>query len=194
MDALKRAMRQEIARRVEALGAEERSRASLTACRMLVSLNMFKEAESVLAFAPMPDEIDTAHLMRACLDAGKRLYLPLVRWKSRQMEAVEVADLDGDIVLDKTGIPGPRPGGATADGSEIDLVVVPGRAFDFEGGRLGRGGGFYDRLLAGPGRRRAVVIAFNCQMVEKVPVSEHDVPIDVVVTELGAIFTAKKLT
>ena len=67
----------------------------------------------------------------------------------------------------------------------IDFVLVPGLAFDRRGGRLGYGGGFYDKLLADGLSQGAWLVAgaFECQMVEKVPVDEHDMPMDVVVTE-----------
>jgi 5-formyltetrahydrofolate cyclo-ligase len=69
----------------------------------------------------------------------------------------------------------------------IDFVLVPGLAFDRRGGRLGYGGGFYDKLLADGLSPCAWVVAgaFECQMVEKVPADEHDMPMDVVVTENG---------
>ncbi len=72
--------------------------------------------------------------------------------------------------------------------AEAGAVLVPGLAFDRAGARLGRGGGFYDRLLAGAalsGRR--IAICFECQVVERVPVEPHDAEIDAIVTEAGWI-------
>jgi len=190
MGDAKAVLRETVAPRVGALGPEIRAEASRAACERLASLDLFRSAGKVLAFASMPDEIDVTPLLRECLDAGKRLYLPLVRWKARRMIPVRVTDLDVDIVYSSTGMPGPRPGGELAEPSEMDLVIVPGRAFDRQGRRLGRGGGFYDRLLPQVGPAGSAAIAFSCQVVEAVPVDEHDVPIGLIVTEREVISTA----
>ncbi len=100
------------------------------------------------------------------------------------MQAVEILS-PGDVVLDGAGIPGLPPSGPVVEPSEIDLIVLPGRAFDSVGNRMGRGGGYYDKLLAGDIHAETVAIAFECQMVESVPVSEHDMPVSAVVTESG---------
>jgi 5-formyltetrahydrofolate cyclo-ligase len=188
----KKALREEIARRISGLSPEQRAAASRAACRALMHLAAYARAKTVLAFAPMPDEIDTSELLKSALRSGRRLALPLVLWRTRELRAVEVKDLASDVVEGPHGVPGPRPDGPVIPAEELDLIVVPGRAFDWDGNRLGRGGGYYDRLLASPGRAEAVAIAFSCQLARRVPVSPHDVPVGTIVTEQGALFTSAR--
>ena len=184
MHAAKKALRAEIARRVGSMSPQERESAGRAACTNLLGLDAYREAGVILAFFPMDDEIDTGPLVEAALAAGKRVVMPLVDWKARTMQAVEILS-PGDVVLDGAGIPGPPPSGPVVEPSGIDLIVLPGRAFDLAGNRMGRGGGYYDKLLAGDIHAETVAIAFECQMVDSVPVSDHDMPVSAVVTESG---------
>jgi len=190
MGDAKRAFRESIAPKVDGLSPGARAEASRRACANLAGLELFRSAAKVLAFASMPDEVDVAPFLSECIEAGKRLYLPLVEWKARRMVPVRVEDLEKDVVFSRGGVPGPAPGGERAGAEDMDLVVVPGRAFDREGRRLGRGGGFYDRLLPGVDPAKVAAVAFECQIVEAVPVDEYDVPVRLIVTELGIIYTA----
>lgn len=84
------------------------------------------------------------------------------------------------------GIPEPPPDAPALDLVALDLIAVPGLGFDADGRRLGQGGGYYDRLLGDPRRRAvAVGVGFDCQIVDRVPVAEHDVGLDAIVTERG---------
>jgi 5-formyltetrahydrofolate cyclo-ligase len=77
----------------------------------------------------------------------------------------------------------PKPGSAVLEAGLIDVVLVPGVAFDRTGGRLGRGGGFYDRYLTAVAVERRVGVCFGCQVVELVPTAGHDARVGVVVSE-----------
>ena len=113
-------------------------------CRALTALPVWQAAPAVFAFASLPDEPDTLPLLRAALAAGKRLYLPRVA--DRVLETVPVQDLAG-LVPGAYGICEPAgPAEALPPGT---LALVPCLAMDAHGVRLGRGGGYYDRFLAG---------------------------------------------
>ncbi|HQT25487.1 MAG TPA: 5-formyltetrahydrofolate cyclo-ligase, partial [Burkholderiales bacterium] len=100
-----------------------------------------------------------------------------------------VSNLEDGLEPGLWGIREPRGGGLIEDFSLIDFVLVPGVAFSREGGRLGYGGGFYDRLLVEKRRdASAVAAAFSVQIVEEVPIEENDIFVDGIVTEEAEYF------
>lgn len=148
----------------------------------LAGWDVFLRARTVLAYRPVRSEAGTDALAQCVLDAGKQLLLPRCL-KKGWMEAVRVARLDG-LCPDVYGIPAPPPNVPAARAEEIDLLLVPGVAFDERGGRLGQGGGCYDRFLP---RCAGVIVgvAFSMQVVERLPLRAHDVRMDALLTERG---------
>jgi 5-formyltetrahydrofolate cyclo-ligase len=146
-------------------------------------------ATTVLCFASFRSEVDTAPLVGWCLERGRAVALPRIMGP-RHLEAFAVTDPRRDLVPGRWGIPEPRQGLPLVDPAAIDVVVVPGAAFDARGGRVGYGGGFYDGFLARmrPGTRR-IGICFDLQVVESVPREAHDLCVDLVVTETRTIET-----
>lgn len=164
-----------------------------------------ERAGRVMAFAGLPAwrEFDCEPLCRRMLREGKRVALPRTE-KSALSGATAMAswveDWDRDVVVDPSSsfggvMYGPRAGLEEARLAELDLVIVPGLGFDERGGRLGRGAGFYDRVLGGlrPEARR-VAVAFECQIVPEVPMEAHDERVDVVVTEERVIRCSDEAT
>src|SRR3712207_841601 len=126
--------------------------------------------------------------MRHVLHQGKILLLPRVNLQKGSLDLYRVRDPVRDLRVGTWGMREPRPDRCVRmDPHAIDFVLVPGLAFDARGGRLGYGGGFYDKLLAHGLSPCAWLVAgaFKSQKVEKVPVDGHDVPMGVVVTVLG---------
>ncbi|MBQ7635335.1 MAG: 5-formyltetrahydrofolate cyclo-ligase [Bacteroidaceae bacterium] len=131
----------------------------------------FSKARSVMLFAALPDEPQTHSLLQRHARA-KHLFLPAVVGDEIEVRRFRSAQ---DLRRGAFGIEEPV-GEPLARLAEIDLIVVPGVAFDSEGRRLGRGKGYYDRLLASPDlRARLLGYAFPFQIVDRVPVDEHDV-------------------
>jgi 5-formyltetrahydrofolate cyclo-ligase len=151
-------------------------------CRRVVGLREFGEAACVALFASLPDEVSTRPLFDASRRAGKRCLLPRATAGGR-LEFVEVERWE-DLRPGRYGVPEPTAR-AVASLSDAQVVVVPGLAFDASGGRLGRGGGHYDRALAGLDRTRCLVIGLGLsrQWVDEVPSGALDQKVDVVVTE-----------
>lgn len=152
-------------------------------------LAAFKNAGTVLAYAAVKSEVRTEHLLEAVLAAGKRLFLPVVEFGRRAMIACEIGSLS-DLAPGPFGIPTPDAAhGAAVDADQIELVLVPGIAFDRRGHRLGYGAGYYDGFL-GPlvGRARLVGLAFREQLFDYFPNEPHDVPVEIIVTDAGAFW------
>jgi len=142
---------------------------------------VWKNAGSVLFFAPRPDELDLWPLLEEALAGGKIAALPRFNPAGKNYVACRVQNLRSEIAPGEFGIREPAARCPEIPLSRFDLILVPGVAFDWHGHRLGRGKGFYDRLLANV---RGVIcgITFDEQMVNDVPVGPSDVRMNFILT------------
>lgn len=144
----------------------------------------FAAARCVLLYASVfPEEIDTGPLVRQALDLGKRLVLPRVDRAAGRLRLYHVADLAADLRRGAMNIPEPKRTCPEVDPTEIDWVLAPGLAFNDACFRLGRGAGYYDRLLPTlPPDSPRWALALDAQWVDDLPVEPHDAPLDGVVS------------
>ncbi len=163
------------------LSDAERRVASQRIVTRLLDLPELRQAGTVLLYAALREEVDLAGALGPLRDRGVRTLLPRVR--EHDLELVAATDL---LTL-QVGHRGVRePAGRPVDPTVVDVAVVPGVAFDPHGGRLGAGGGHYDRLLAVlPATTTRIGAAFTCQLVPHVPTEPHDQDVELVVTEGG---------
>jgi len=155
MTAEKAALREAMKQRLRALTAEDRQSLSDEICERVLEMTSWLEAQSIVLFSPLPSEPIITPLKLDC-DARK---IP-------------------EVVIPQS----PKNGLHLPD--QIDLILVPGLAFSKDRHRLGRGGGFFDRLLAGPAARTFKLgICFSFQVVDTIPIEAHDVVLDAVATE-----------
>lgn len=163
------------------MSAEERAAADAEILRRLCADTAFQEAKQVFAYVSMPQEVDTKGLLKACLDAGKTLGLPICGEKG-QMAFYQLKAMD-ELKPGKYRIPIPPIGKdrrCVAD--HKTLVIVPMYAFDGDGFRLGAGGGFYDRWLS-QHLVPTIGICYENGRLEALPHEKHDQRIDRVITE-----------
>lgn len=140
----------------------------------------FKDAQTIGFYAALSDEIDIFPAAQKALSFGKRVFFPKMR--GAKIDFYEVKDFEIDLIPGKFGVLEPLSKAARFRKSELDLILIPGRAFDKKGGRLGRGGGHYDRLLARwPGSVR-MGVAFREQILPTIPSEPHDIQMDVILT------------
>ena len=178
--AEKKALRREMLSRRRAVSPEQRAHAgSVITAQVLPEL---KQAGTVMLYASMPEEIDLFPLMEKLISAGKRIALPEITGRGT-MEARELAAMDA-LIDGAFDIPTPDPArGARILPEEIDVVIVPGAAFDAGGGRLGLGGGYYDRFLPRALNAVRLVLAFDFQIVPDVPMGTQDARVDAILSE-----------
>jgi 5-formyltetrahydrofolate cyclo-ligase len=177
---LKIEIRRRVRERLAAISGAQREALSAEARGRLEGQRIWREARSVLFFAPLPDEIDVWPLLPDALAQGKTVALPRFDSAGMKYEPCRIENLKTDLEPGKFGIREPAAH-CIKMVIEPDLVLVPGVAFDLRGRRLGRGRGFYDRLLAEV-RGTSCAIAFDEQIVEEVPVEPHDVHLDCILT------------
>jgi 5-formyltetrahydrofolate cyclo-ligase len=140
-----------------------------------------RSAHTILFFAPLPDELDVWPLLEKLLAAEKICALPAFDPVTQTYSARRVVDLTTDLVTGKFGVREPGPNCAEMPLEQFDLVLVPGVAFDWHGHRLGRGKGFYDRILSAASGLKCGV-AYDLQLVENIPVEPHDAPVNFIAT------------
>lgn len=151
----------------------------------VMSLEAYLKAKSLMVYVDFRNEVQTGGLIVRSLAAGKIVSVPITDVKGRKLIPSRLMSYPEDLAPGTWGILEPRPECVRPlDPGELDLVIVPGVAFDPKGNRLGYGGGFYDRFL--PRTRPGTVYiapAFEVQVVDDVFPGSHDVPVHVIVTE-----------
>jgi len=170
---LRRRLRQQAAA-VPAARWQEWSR---LACDLLRSRPEWAGATQVLLYYPLQRELDLRPVLREALSSGRTVALPRYRPSQNDYEAAAIAHEERDLQPGWSGIPEPRPTCPAVPLNQLDLVLVPGVGFDSDGRRLGRGKGFYDRLLATVRGIRCGV-AVDWQLVDVIPTQPHDEPVN----------------
>jgi 5-formyltetrahydrofolate cyclo-ligase len=173
--------RRELRSRWQSLSDEERSVGAVLICRRLKEQACWQQARTVLLFAPLPDEVNLWPLLEDALAEGKNVALPRHDPAQKHYVASPVINLQRDLSTGAFGIREPASHCQKIDLSTVDLALVPGVGFDLNGNRLGRGKGFYDRLLADLGGIKCGV-ALDEQITEILPTEGHDVQMDLVLT------------
>ncbi len=180
-------LRRQVLERRRSQSPEEQEEKSRRIMENLLSLPETDQAETIFAYVNFRDEVRTTGFIDRCLAMGKVVSVPLTIVRPPGLLAVRITDPAGDLTPGYCGIPEPLPELAvrqSVDPDAIDLVLVPGSVFDSRGGRLGYGGGFYDRFLCHQApRAKRIGLAYEMQVVDRVPVEPHDQPMDMVVTE-----------
>lgn len=180
MDA-KSQIRSQIRQALKQLSAEDRATASAKACALLQSQPAWQSAKSILFFAPLSDELDLTPAMRVALSSGKTVLLPRFSPQTDDFRACVVTDPQADLVPGAFGVREPSPACPEFPLNRLDFALVPGVAFGTDGQRLGRGKGYYDRLLGGFKGLKCGV-AFDLQIVGGVPVEPHDIRLNCILT------------
>jgi 5-formyltetrahydrofolate cyclo-ligase len=136
-------------------------------------------------FVSFGSEVDTRPMVEETIRRGKTALAPKAVPQSRELIPSCILDWESDLMPGYYNIPEPRAGALRPYAPEqIDLLIVPGVAFDLKGNRLGYGGGYYDRFfsLLKPGTP-LVALVFELQIVPEVPIDEWDRPVDFVITD-----------
>lgn len=170
-----------------ALPAEDHAAHSAAVCERALALPELAAAHTVMLFASFRSELDTTAIVDWILQSGRVLCLPRIL-APRRMRAFRIRDRETDLVPGTWDIPEPHEDAPEVPPQDIDLVFVPGSAFDGEGHRCGYGGGFYDSflVLTRPGTPW-IALAFEAQLVPGIATEDHDLPVTAIVTERRVI-------
>ena len=157
-------------------------------CSKIEKLTEFQNAKSVLFYAPIEQEmeVDIWKLIKKYIQK-KEVFLPRTEHKKRSIKICHISNL-GQLKKSTLGILEPDGKCETEKPKNIDLVIVPGIAFDEQGNRIGFGKGFYDTLLKKT-KCPKVALAYDFQIMQSIPCEKHDVPMDIIITEKRIITT-----
>jgi 5-formyltetrahydrofolate cyclo-ligase len=148
-------------------------------------LPQLETAKKVMAYASMRKEIETFELLEELLEKGYFVYLPYTRQDIVDLGTAQINNLDKDL---KDGVFGVQEPVAKIRDEEVpvdfDIIIVPGACFTAQGYRIGYGGGYYDSFLAKHANGALKVgFCYDCFIVDSIPVEDHDVPVDLIITE-----------
>lgn len=177
-------IRQKILAARTRMSNEEKSKASARIVEKLIQHSLFEESQVIFTFVPFGHEVDIRPFLFEAEKKGKEVLIPRTHTEQRRMQLFRFQGGD-DLISGANGIPEPN---ATKEEwtnlKDIDTILVPGVAFDRNGGRIGYGGGYYDRFFVrdSPHARR-VAPCFSCQVVSDVPTEPHDIRVHELITE-----------
>ena len=177
---MKAELRQRVREVVRTIPADVRAASARRLCEILTSKPYWSGAASVLCFASLSDEPNITEAIDNALATNKTVALPRFDSATGCYGAAAIT-ARAELVRGPFGALEPEPGCPLLPLNQLDLILVPGVAFDFAGRRLGRGKGFYDRLLAEVRGHRCGV-AFDEQLVTRLPEEPHDVRVNSIVT------------
>lgn len=185
LDREKQGIRQKLLERLLSLTKNEIKRRSKDVEDKLSELPIYKQAKVIMVYYPLRGEVDILRKIKKDL-GNKRFCFPVMDLEAKNLRIFEIANLDEDFCVGAWGVMQPDTEKAKeVDIKEIDVVIVPGLAFDKQRNRLGRGAGFYDRFLediAPPTKK--VGIAFEFQILENLPTNlSWDQKVDTIVSE-----------
>lgn len=176
-------LRSQLRNRLVAMSPEQRKDKSRKACRNLIATEQFQDASVIMMFLSLPHEVDTSEAILQAWQHGKIVAVPKISWQQRHMIPVQINSLDTGFSTGTWGLRNPTTGVPIPFG-QIDLVIAPGLGYDRKGNRLGRGGSFYDRFFANRDLRATRCgLAFAEQVMELIPTTESDEPVEWLVTD-----------
>lgn len=187
----KAALRREMSAWLRALSPAERAGASTAARALLQTRPEWQRARRVLFYLPRADELDLWPLAAELLRTGRQPALPRFNPALGRYEAALVAQPEQDLRAGRYGIPEPGPDCPAIALNQLDLLLVPGLCFDLEGRRLGRGQGYYDRLLTLP-HGTACGVAWDHQVRERLPAGPEDQTVDCILTPTRWLAVARR--
>ena len=178
---LKHRLRQEMKAALRALAPEDRDAGSRAIHHRLRAQPLWNEAKAVLLFCALPEEPDLSPLLHELLREGRIACLPRYETGTGNYRAARIQSVDHDLRPGRFGVLEPANSCSELDMNRLDLVLAPGLGFSPAGTRLGRGRGFYDRLLSRTNARKCGV-AFDCQINPVIPAESHDILMNHIVT------------
>lgn len=189
----KKTLRKEILQKRATLSTENILEYSDIIESKLYETDSYKEAKTIMSFISFSDEIHTHEIIKGSIKLGKSIVVPVTIPKTREMKVSQVLDFS-ELEIGYYNILTPKKEFIRfVDPNTIDLILVPGVVFARNGYRVGYGGGYYDRFFSKLNKEvKKIGLAFDLQIVDKVPTDSFDIPIDLIITEKEIIDCLKK--
>ena len=159
--------------------------------KKFLSSSEYLSSSNIFIYISYGSEINTKNIILTSIKNNKNIYVPRIDSKTKNMDAVKIISFD-KLVMNAYGILEPSNNEEAIDPDKLDLIVVPGVAFDKNNGRMGYGAGYYDRYFYKISEKdykriKKVALAYDFQIIDKVPMNENDVPVDSIITTSNVI-------
>jgi 5-formyltetrahydrofolate cyclo-ligase len=189
----KTTLRTQINQKLKELTPTQKLEFSLKANEHLLEFTHSRRLKNICLTSSLPDELSTQNFLDKHFH-DFHFYLPKVNVEKNELSIHLIADIKKDLQLGTLNILEPITAEELNWQKKVDCIVVPARALDIEGNRLGRGKGYYDRLLMKVDMQKTVVVCmiFHCQLLAEVPTETFDVPIEYCITEKGVFHLRRK--
>jgi 5-formyltetrahydrofolate cyclo-ligase len=157
----------------------------------LINNVLYKNAKVIFAFVSFKSEVDTLQIMDHSFKHNKVICVPKIKSKEKGISFYEISSLE-DLQLGYYEILEPKSKCKEANVNDLELMLIPGVAFDRSGGRIGYGAGFYDKFLRNTGKNfNKIALSYHFQVIGNVPMDSHDVRIDGIITNQETIYITK---
>ena len=186
---MKQALKQEILEKRNELSKKEINEKSNAIIKRLYDLPEFKEAKNILFYVSVKSEVNTQEAIKYLLEGkDKTIVVPYVVKKDKVLQLSELRDFN-ELEKKTFDILEPKEDYIRRyDAEKLDLIIVPGLAFDKSGHRIGYGHGYYDKFLKTiKNKPLKIGLSYNLQIVDNIPKKQHDIPVDIIVTESKVI-------
>ncbi len=182
---MKKDIRKTMTEKRESLSKESVQQKSHSIQQRLIEMSVWKDAMHMMIYLDFRNEVKTDSLIRSFLQQGRHVYIPVTNPKNYRLTVSELKDPEQDLQVANFGLLEPKKEALRpSDPKKLDLIIVPGVAFDRDGYRVGFGAGYYDRFLPQV-RDDAVLLSlvYDFQLMPQVPRESHDIAVDWIVTE-----------
>jgi 5-formyltetrahydrofolate cyclo-ligase len=189
---MKQNLRKDVLEKRNSIPLSEKKKKDILIRQRLFSLSAFNSAKTILFYASFRSEVDTISMIEESLQMGKAVLVPKVDHALQRLRLYEIKDLR-ELSPGYMGIPEPYvTDNRLRELKDVDLVVVPGVGFDHSGNRLGYGAGYYDILLSHIKETVPfVALAYEEQLVDTIPSEDHDIKVDMILTDSQIIKVPK---
>jgi 5-formyltetrahydrofolate cyclo-ligase len=180
---MKKSLREQCLINRKGLSKSQVDEKSIQIQQRLFSSSWYRTAQNILFYISFDNEVDTHSMIKESFRNGKTVLVPKTDTQKKTLSISQLLCWE-DLCLGAYSILEPREECIRiVPLSSIDLLIVPGVAFDESGNRIGHGMGYYDRLLKNTGHAHSIGLAFECQILQAIPAEEHDEKVDRVITE-----------
>lgn len=164
------------------LSSDEKKQKDRNIYNKLIKMQELIKAETIFSYVSMHEEVDTINIIKYILKEKKKLFVPRVALKTKQMDIIQISSLENLKIGTYATYNILEPGGRDSCRKDFDILLIPGLGFDNENNRLGRGGGYFDKFLKNV-KGLKIALCYREQIFESIPVVQHDIKVDLIISD-----------
>ena len=153
----------------------------------IINSEIYKKSKKIFTYISFGSEVDTIKIIKYSFSNNKEVYVPKINKQTKDMIALKIHNFN-NMSVDKWGIIEPNSVDKTNIGTDFDLIIMPGIAFDKQGNRIGYGGGYYDKYISKLNNAsNLLALAYDFQIIQDIESESHDIKVDFILTNKGFI-------